>query len=143
MTRKWTVSNVAVWCGSLVVALAGLAVLAGCETASRAYTDHSQDADRYAQHIKQMVAEIVAEAPRQREPADLLIPLVQELQETTRPRGQYGDVYRQLLEKAQALRQACEQSPSGRPSDLSARLAELAQLADQLPGEAGSEVMYD
>ncbi|MCS7237494.1 MAG: hypothetical protein NZ899_04395 [Thermoguttaceae bacterium] len=131
------------WFSVSAVLVTVVACLAGCETASRGYVDTSQDPERYAGYVKQLVLEIVAEAARSSEPADLLLPLVTELGQTDRPREPYASVYDQLLQKSRELRELCGRSPTGRPADLKQRLADLAQLASQLPGEAKPPVMID
>lgn len=120
-------------------------VLTGCSRDTRPYEDHSRDSQRYAMNVKQMVYDAVTDATRAREPADILWPLVLELEQTDRPHGEFAQILAELRQQISELHKSCEQSPNGRPADLQNRLQGLIALADKLPGEvqAGSRPMQD
>ncbi len=107
----------------------------GCSGDPRAYEDHSRDAMRYAVTLKQMVYEVVNEAIRAPDPGDIIWPLVLELEQKDRPRGDFAQVVDELHQEASQLHASCQQAPSGRPADLESRLRRLLALAEKLPGE--------
>lgn len=107
----------------------------GCSRDSRPYEDHSRDARRYALNLKQMVYDVVKDAVTAREPADIIWPLVLELEQNDRPRGEFAEIMDQLRQNVTDLHISCEKTPNGRPADLQIRLQHLIALAEKLPGE--------
>lgn len=108
----------------------------GCSRDSRPYEDHSRDARRYALNLKQMVYDVVKDAVTAREPADIIWPLVLELEQNNSPRGEFAEIIDQLRQHVTDLHISCEKTPNGRPADLQSRLQHLIALAEKLPGEA-------
>lgn len=95
--------------------------------------DDSQDADKYAATIKNLVIDHANLAARSKEPGDFMDPIISELEHTDRPSAPHQAVYDDLRAKAEAIRAACE--ASGRPpADLAKRLDALKKTAEQLPG---------
>lgn len=112
-------------------------LLAGCGP-RRPFTDNSQDADLYAQDVKQMAYDAVAKAKRSREPADQIRTLVLEIerQETNRkPVGPHKAIYAELLAAAKPLLEDCEKAAGGKPANLASRLDSLQKIAEKLPGK--------
>ncbi len=106
---------------------------AGCAGSHAAYTDHSRDPQAYAQDVKELVADHVELARRAREPADMLAPIVSELEQLDeRPAGENREFYETLLAAAREVLDACEQM-DGRPARLDSQLDHLLSLLAQLP----------
>lgn len=115
-----------------IIILLTLAV-AGCAGSHAAYTDHSRDPQAYAQDVKEMVGDHVKLARQAREPADMLAPIVSELEQLDeRPVGEHRMFYETLLAAARDVMDAC-QRVDGRPPRLDYQLDQLLSLLDQLP----------
>ncbi len=98
------------------------------------FQDNSQDADKYAQSVKQTVSDQVAAAMSSPEPADETSTLVSLLEDPdTRPSGPHEAIYLEILAAAQKLTSECN-AAQGRPEGLEQSLTELKALADKLPG---------
>jgi hypothetical protein len=109
--------------------------VAGCGRSSMPYTDHSRDATAYAKDVKELVIDHVQLAKKSREPADMLAPIVSELEQMReRPTGEHKSIYEELLETARQLLEACQQV-DGRPPGLEKQLDQLVAMVDRLPGE--------
>ena len=121
----------------LVFFLASLAS-SGCGQTERPFTDNSNDADLYAQDVKQIALDAIQRARRSREPADQVQTLVSELEgqsANNRPIGAHKPIYAELLTAAKQLAEECKKA-NGKPADLPSRLDSLKQIAEKLPGQA-------
>ena len=109
--------------------------IAGCGGSHAAYVDHSRDPLAYARDVKELVVDHVHLARQSREPGDMLVPIVSELDRLEdRPVGEYREVYEQLRAAAQQLLEAC-QRVDGRPPELQKQLDQLLELVAPLPGD--------
>lgn len=98
------------------------------------YTDNSADPESYAQDVKYLVLDRVEAAKKSREPADQISVILLELEGSpNRPKGSYGDIYAELLTEARQIVEECERA-NGRAPGLDAKLANLAKIAEKLPG---------
>jgi seryl-tRNA synthetase len=114
-----------------------LLLIGGC---GKPLVDNSQDPEAYARDVKQLVFNEVASAAKSREPADQMVSVINELQQTDRPRGSYQATYDQLLKKAQEIQAECQKAGKGKPANLTTRLDELKKLAQSLPGDVKAPV---
>jgi hypothetical protein len=118
--------------------LAILVLIVGCDGGKPKFEDHSQDPERYANSVKELALNATYKAARSREPGDMLLPLVTELQDqdtNRKPVGNYKPVYTELLTKTKSLVEDCDKANGGRPSSLSGKLNEIEAVAKKLPGE--------
>lgn len=107
------------------------------------FTDDSQNADKYAQSVKQTVSDLVTAARISSEPADETSTLVSLLESPdNRPSGPHEQIYLELLAAAQKITQECS-AAQGRPEGLEQSLTELKALADKLPGTVEVTVPED
>lgn len=98
------------------------------------FNDDSQDADKYAASVKQIVADEVAAAVRSDEPADQISTIVGLLENPdSRPSGPHESIYLEILAAAQKLNEECVKN-SGKPKDLAESLKTLKAISDKLPG---------
>jgi hypothetical protein len=116
-----------------------MGVVVGCARETRPFEDHSRDAQRYAATVKQMVFQAAQDAVRSPEPADVLLPLVQELEQTDRPRGEFRSIFEELHRRVQEAYQTC-QAAGGRPPNFESHLRSLLEIAYQLPGDVGTQM---
>ena len=117
-------------------ALFCLALLAsaGCGPSAPTGVNDSEDPEVYAKYVKQIVYNMSESVPRSGEPWAVIGNLVDELENPSRPQGNYAGIYQQLLTVAKEI-QKDSQKAGGRPGNLGSRLAELKKIADGLPGE--------
>ena len=115
----------------LLVLLTG----AGCGSESTIpFNDDSQNTDKYAASVKQIVADEVAAAVRSDEPADQISTIVGLLENPdSRPSGPHESIYLEILAAAQKLNEECVKN-SGKPKDLAESLKTLKAISDKLPG---------
>jgi hypothetical protein len=128
MIKRWVL-------GCLCAVLVGLAGCGG--GSSLPYTDNSRDPEALATNLKQVVLTAVYEAKDAREPADALAMIVTAFDGNKRrqmPVGSYGPIYDELAAVATQWYEACE-SADGRAPGLEGGLAQLEELAAQLPGD--------
>lgn len=79
------------------------------------FNDDSQDADKYASSVKQIVADEVAAAVRSAEPADQISTIVGLLENPdSRPSGPHESIYLEILAAAQKLNGECA-AANGKP----------------------------
>ncbi|MCL4204996.1 MAG: hypothetical protein KJ000_21150 [Pirellulaceae bacterium] len=124
----------------LILGLLLLAII-GCGRSRMPYTDHSRDSAAYAKDIKELVIDHVGLAKKSREPADMIAPIINELEQIReRPTGQHHSVYEELLETARRVFDACQQG-NGRPTGIDKQLDQLVALVDRLPGDVN--IVYE
>jgi hypothetical protein len=118
-----------------------LLVIIGCGRSKMPYTDHSRDSDAYAKDVKELVIDHVGLAKRSREPADMIAPIINELEQMReRPTGEHHSVYEELLETARRVFETC-QRVDGRPTGIDKELDQLVALVDRLPGDVN--IVYE
>ena len=110
-----------------------LICLAGCGGSSVPFNDDSQDTEKFATLIKQVVAESVADARKSKEPADQIRLIADAVKGDNKPVGAYGEIYSRLGAAANELAEACERADGPTP-DMSKKLDDLLAIADELPG---------
>ena len=104
------------------------------------FEDNSQDADKYAQGVKQTVSDLVTVAMTSSEPADETSTLVNLLESPdNRPSGPHEAIYLELLAAAEKITLDCNVA-EGRPEGLEQSLTELKAIADKLPGTVAESV---
>ena len=104
------------------------------------FKDNSQDADKYAQSVKQTVSVQVAAAMTSSEPADETSTLVSLLENPkSRPSGPHEAIYLEILAAAEKITLDCNVA-EGRPEGLEQSLTELKALAEKLPGTVVEEL---
>ena len=109
----------------------------GCGAGELPYTDNSKDSAKFALDMKQMIIGSVEDIKKAAQPADSIRVIVQSLSELDAcPTGDYLKTYQQLHALSSELLQRSE---SGKPADLAAKLKEIVDLADTLPGEVKIE----
>ena len=116
----------------------GSLVSSGCGQSERPFTDNSQDADLYAQDVKQIALDAIQRAKRSREPADQMQTIITELEgqvANSRPVGAHKPIYAELLTAAKQISEDCKKA-NGKPADLMPRLDSLKLIAEKLPGQA-------
>ena len=107
------------------------------------FTDDSQNAEKYAQSVKQTVADVVTAAATSSEPADATSALVSLLESPdNRPSGPHEPIYLELLAAAQKITQECN-AAQGRAEGLEQSLADLKAISDKLPGNVEVTVPED
>ena len=111
-----------------------VALLSGCGPKELPYTDNSLDPLAYARDVKILVATAARQAKGSAEPLDFLGPLLNELEKTDRPVGEFGAVYEDLRSRVKQLVLDCEKS-GGKASNLRSQLDELVKVSQALPGE--------
>jgi hypothetical protein len=112
-------------------------LLLGCGS-GKPFTDNSQDAELYAQDVKQIAYGAIAKARRSREPADQIRTLVREIEQqgpNRRPVGPHRPTYEALLAAAKPLMEECEKAAGGKAANLASRLDSLQKIAEKLPGK--------
>ncbi len=120
-----------------------LAVLALIGCGGEAVVDHSRDPQMFAEDIKELTAQSVAEARTSSEPADALFNLVDMLAELgSQPTGQHLSVYQDIRGLASEIYEDAR-AVDGRPDGLEERLDRLWALAEQLPGRVEIEEVED
>ena len=98
------------------------------------FNDDSQDADKYAASVKQIVADEVVAAVRSAEPADQISTIVGLLENPdSRPSGSHESVDLEILAAAKKLNEECA-TANGKPKDLAESLKNLKAISDKLPG---------
>jgi hypothetical protein len=111
--------------------------LVGCGGGELPYTDNSKDSASFAIDMKRVVLRAAEDTKKSPQPADTIRVIVQTLSELDKcPTGEYLKTYQDLHAKASELLQRSE---NGKPSDLSAKLKEIVDLANTLPGEVTIE----
>ncbi len=109
----------------------------GCGAGEIPYTDNSKDSGRFALDIKQMILSSAEDIKKSPQPADAIRVIVQSLSELDAcPTGEYLKTYQDLHVKASDL---LAKSENGKPSDLTAKMKEIVDLANTLPGEVKIE----
>lgn len=100
------------------------------------YTDHSRDPEAYAKTTKQMIFVVIEDAQVSKEPAESLEAIVDKFEGRMDklPVGDYRSIYEEILALASELHQACEAADGPTP-DLKARLANLREITEKLPGD--------
>lgn len=122
---RWFFPSLLVACLSLV----------GCGSSGVPFNDDSQDTEKFAVLIRQVVAESVADARKSSEPADQIRLISDAVRGGNKPVGQYGEIYQRLGVAANELTEACERADGPTP-DLGKKLDELLAIAEELPGSS-------
>ena len=113
------------------------ASLIGCGAGELPYTDNSKDSASFALDMKRMILGSAEDIKKSPQPADAIRVIVQSLSELDAcPTGNYLKTYQQLHALSSELLQ---QSEKGKPADLPAKLKEIVDLANTLPGEVKIE----
>ncbi len=103
----------------------------GCSREDGSYTDDSQDAELYAQHMRRMVL-MQIELARGNDPGTQMRILATELNHTDRPLGDYRDIYRAMCDEANEAVEICDSNQNSKPP-IDSHLDKLTRLAEQLP----------
>jgi hypothetical protein len=107
------------------------------------FTDDSQNAEKYAASVKQIVSDECAAAQTSSEPADQISTIVALLESPdNRPSGPHEAIYLEILAAAQKLNSECN-AAQGRPEGLEQSLTDLKAIADKLPGTVAEKVDED
>ncbi len=100
-------------------------------------SDNSKDSARFALDMKRMILSSADDIQKAPQPADAIRVIVQSLSELDAcPTGEYLTIYKDLHAKSSDL---LAKSENGKPSDLPAKLKEIVDLANTLPGEVKIE----
>ena len=122
----------------------GMLLVTGCGPGAPEgrFEDHTADADRYAQRIKDLVINEMTSAKAETDDEaayEHARTVVLELEFYERqPVGEHGAIYAELLEGAEQLVEHLE--TGGSPDQARAMMDELIATAEQLPGEV---VLFD
>lgn len=112
-------------------------VLIGCGAGELPYTDNSKDSSRFALDIKQMILSSAEDIKKSPQPADSIRVIVQSLSELDAcPTGDHLKTFQELHKLSSDL---LAKSENGKPSDLPAKMKEIVDLANTLPGEVKIE----
>jgi hypothetical protein len=119
-------------CGLLLAA-----TIIGCGPGELPYTDNSKDSARFALDMKRMILGSAEDIKKSPQPADAIRVIVQSLSELDAcPTGEHLKTYQELHALSSELLQRSE---NGKPADLPAKLKEIIELANTLPGEVTIE----
>ena len=113
------------------------ATLIGCGPGELPYTDNSKDSAKFALDIKRIILSSAEDIKKAPQPADAIRVIVQSRSELDAcPTGEHLKTYQQLHSLSSELLQKSE---NGKPADLPAKLKEIIDLANTLPGEVTIE----
>lgn len=117
----------------LMFAVLPFAMLIGCGSSELPFTDNSRDSLAFSKSIKELVLNTVERTKKSARPADAIRGIVLAVSELDAcPVGDHMEIYKRLHSAAAALLAECEK---GKPSNLEAKLEELAKIAEGLPGD--------
>lgn len=123
----------------VALCLSGMMLLVGitgCGEAEMPYKDSSKDSAAFALDIKQLIlnsAEDIKKSPK----PDTIRAIVQSLSELDAcPTGDHLKTYQELFKLTSEL---LNQAESGKPADLPAKVQEIVDLANTLPGDVKVE----
>ncbi len=111
--------------------------LIGCGASELPYTDNSKDSASFALDIKRIILSSAEDIKKSPQPADTIRVIVQSLSELDAcPTGDHLKTFQELHTLSSAL---LAKSENGKPADLTAKLKEIVDLANTLPGDVKIE----